>query len=128
MPKVDLAAVSEIITAVAAEQIMPRFRKLASGDVQMKGVNDPVTIADQETERHLTAQLTKYLPGSVVIGEEAFAKDKAILNHISGEHPVWIIDPIDGTRNFVSGNPEFAVMVALVDKKKPIASWIHDPN
>ena len=128
MVKIDISTIDQIIREVAASEIMPRFRKLAAGDVQMKGVNDPVTVADQEAERHLTERLTKYLPGSVVVGEEAFAKDKAILAHIGGEHPVWIIDPIDGTRNFVSGNPEFAVMVALVEKRKPVASWIHDPN
>ncbi len=107
---------------------MPRFRKLAEGDVEMKSANDPVTVADKESERHLTERLQAYMPGSVVVGEESFAKDKAVMEHIGRDHPVWVIDPIDGTRNFVAGIPEFAVMVALVDKKKPIAAWIHDPN
>ncbi|HEU0118555.1 MAG TPA: inositol monophosphatase family protein [Alphaproteobacteria bacterium] len=128
MPKIDLSKVSGIIREVAVEQIMPRFRKLASGDVEMKGVNDPVTVADKESERHLTEQLTKYLPNSLVVGEESFAKDKGVMDHLDKEHPVWIIDPIDGTRNFVAGEPEFAVMIALVQNRKPIASWIHDPN
>lgn len=128
MPKIDLTEVSDIITQVAAEQIMPRFRKLAEGDVEMKGVNDPVTVADKESERHLTMRFKDYLPGSVVVGEESFAVDKAIMSHLDNEHPVWIIDPIDGTRNFVSGKPEFAVMVGLVVNREPVASWIHDPN
>src|ERR1700743_2075316 len=114
MPKIDLKTVDQIIREVAAEQIMPRFRQLAEGDIEMKGVNDPVTVADKEAERVLTERLTAYLPGSVVVGEESFAKDKAIMSHLDNEHPVWIIDPIDGTRNFVAGNPEFAVMIALV--------------
>lgn len=128
MTKIDLTKVQNIIRDVAAEQIMPRFRKLAEGDVEMKGVNDPVTIADKESERHLTMRFKDYLPGSVVVGEESFAVDKAIMSHLDNAHPVWIIDPIDGTRNFVAGNPEFAVMVALVINRKTIASWIHDPN
>lgn len=128
MPQIDIAIVESIIRDVAAAEIMPRFRKLAEGDVEMKGVNDPVTIADKESERNLTERLTSYLPGSVVVGEESFAKDKAIMAHVDAEHPVWIIDPIDGTRNFVAGIPQFAVMVALVDKRRPVASWIHDPN
>lgn len=128
MPKIDLSKVSDIITEVAVKEIMPRFRKLAEGDVEMKGVNDPVTVADKESERHLTLRFKDYLPGSVVVGEESFATDKSIMSHLDNEQPVWIIDPIDGTRNFVAGKPEFAVMVALVDKRKAVASWIHDPN
>jgi len=128
MIKISLSTVSDIIRSVAAEQIMPRFRKLTEGDVEMKSANDPVTIADKESERHLSEHLQRYLPGSVVVGEESFAKDKAIMDHVGREHPVWIIDPIDGTRNFVAGIPEFAVMVALVVKKQSVAAWIHDPN
>jgi fructose-1,6-bisphosphatase/inositol monophosphatase family enzyme len=41
---------------------------------------------------------------------------------------VWVIDPIDGTRNFIAGNAEFGVMVALVRRGQTIAAWIHDPN
>ena len=128
MPSIDLAKIDAIIRDVGASEIMPRFRKLAEGDVEMKGVNDPVTIADKESERCLTERLTAYLPGSVVVGEETFAKDKGIMSRLDGDDLVWIIDPIDGTRNFVSGHPEFATMVALVKNRKPIASWIHDPN
>ncbi len=128
MPPIDITKIESIIREVGATEVMPRFRKLADGDVEMKGVNDPVTVADKESERRLTEEFSKYLPGSVVVGEESFAKDKSIMSRLDDGHPVWIIDPIDGTRNFVSGTPEFAIMVALVVKRKPIASWIHDPN
>jgi len=127
MTKIDLSKVDEIIRDVAASEVTPRFRKLAKGDVEMKGVNDPVTIADKETERLLTERLMAYLPGSMVVGEESFAGDKGIMKRLDSDQPVWIIDPIDGTRNFVDGKPEFAVMVGLVQGRKPIASWIHDP-
>ena len=128
MSAIDLSKIDAIIRNVGAVEVMPRFRKLADGDVEMKGVNDPVTVADKETERRLTEELTRYLPGSVVVGEETFAKDKSIMSRLDGGDPVWIIDPIDGTRNFVSGTPEFATMVALVKNRQPVASWIHDPN
>ena len=128
MSNTDLAKIDSIIRNVGITEVMPRFRKLAEGDIEMKGVNDPVTIADKETERRLTEELTAYLPGSVVVGEESFAKDKSIMARIDSGHPVWIIDPIDGTRNFISGTPEFAIMVALVKNRQPVASWIHDPN
>lgn len=128
MVKIDLQSVEQIVRDVAQAVIMPRFRKLAASDVEMKGVNDPVTVADKETERQLTLRLTEYLPGSVVVGEETFALDKAIMAHVGAEHPVWVIDPIDGTRNFVAGIPQFGVMVALVIKRETVAAWIHDPN
>lgn len=127
MTKINLDTVAKIIAEVGKEQIVPRFQKLAAHDVEMKGKDDPVTVADKEAERCLTEQFTAYLPNSVVVGEESFAKDPSIMSHLDNDHPVWIIDPIDGTRNFVAGKPEFATMVALVVKRQPIASWIHDP-
>lgn len=126
--KVDIKKIEQIIAETAASEIMPRFRKLAAGDVMMKAKDDPVTVADQESERVLTGRFKDYMPGSAVVGEESVAKDKAVLSHLDNDTPVWIIDPIDGTRNFVAGVPEFAVMVALVIGREPLASWIHDPN
>jgi fructose-1,6-bisphosphatase/inositol monophosphatase family enzyme len=124
----QLDQIDRIIRDVAAAEIMPRFQKLLEGDVQMKGVNDPVTIADQEAEKQLSERLMAALPGSVVVGEEGFAADKSIMSRVDAAEPVWIIDPIDGTRNFVAGNPEFGVMVALVKNRQPVASWIHHPS
>lgn len=128
MTKIDLTTIEQIIREVAAAEIMPRFRRLATGDVEMKAVDDPVTVADKESERCLTERFVGYLPGSVVVGEESFAKDKSIMDRLDSDQPVWIIDPIDGTRNFVAGVPEFAVMVAVVQNRKTLAAWIHDPN
>ena len=128
MAAINLNNINDIIRDIAAAEIMPRFRKLSEGDVEMKGVNDPVTVADKETERRLAEELTRALPGSTVVGEESFAKDRSVMQRLDSGQPVWIIDPIDGTKNFVAGNPEFAVMVALLRNHEPVASWIHDPN
>ncbi|MDR3449294.1 MAG: inositol monophosphatase, partial [Alphaproteobacteria bacterium] len=128
MPKIDIDAVTEIIREVGIAEIMPRFRKLAEGDVEMKGVNDPVTVADKAAEEALAARFADIAPGSVVVGEESHAKDAGIIAHFSGDQDVWVIDPIDGTRNFIGGKPEFAVMVALVRRRKTVGAWIHDPN
>ena len=125
---VDINQIRTIIAETAATEIMPRFRKLAAGDVEMKAVNDPVTVADKASERELTRRFTAYLPGSVVVGEESVAADKSVLARLTEDAPVWVIDPIDGTRNFVAGKPEFAVMVALLRDRRAVASWIHDPN
>jgi fructose-1,6-bisphosphatase/inositol monophosphatase family enzyme len=114
--------------AVAEKHILPRFQKLAEGDVRSKShPGDLVTIADVESEHALTDMLPKLLPGSRVIGEEAASADADVLKHLAGDDPVWIIDPVDGTSNFVNGIARFAVMVALVRRGETLGGWIHDP-
>ena len=106
---------------------MPRFRKLEPGHVIEKAAGDLVTIADRAAEERLTAALHDLMPGSTVVGEEAVAADAALLDRLLGEQHVWIIDPIDGTTNFIEGRNEFAVMVCLARKGELVASWIHRP-
>ena len=128
MIRFDQEAVTTIIRDVAAEYILPRFRNLESGDIAFKTGDDPVTIADQEAENALSARLSDLLPGSKVLGEEAFATNQGVLKALDSESPVWIIDPIDGTRNFVKGSSEFGVIVALAEQNQTIAGWIYDPT
>ena len=71
---IDAEAVSRLIAQVAAEEIMPRYAKLAAGDVREKAPGDLVTIADEAAEHRLTPALIQLLPGSVVVGEEAAAR------------------------------------------------------
>jgi len=119
--------VSRLIADVAAVEIMPRFRNLEPGHVIEKAAGDLVTIADRAAEERLTAALRDLLPGSTVVGEEAVAADAALLDRLLGDQQVWIIDPIDGTTNFIEGRNEFAVMVCLAQRGELIASWIHRP-
>jgi fructose-1,6-bisphosphatase/inositol monophosphatase family enzyme len=118
--------VDDLIREVAAEVIVPRFRHLSDGDVHEKAPGELVTIADQESERLLTAGLMRLLPGSVVVGEEAVAADPRVLDRLSGDDAVWLVDPVDGTSNFAAGREPFAVMVALVRDGVTSASWILD--
>ena len=128
VPHFDAARVAQLIRDVAAVEITPRFRALASHEVREKKPGDFVTIADESAERALIPALEAILPGSVAIGEEAIAADPTLLNHLEhADRPVWLIDPVDGTINFAHGRPLFAVMVALVQAGRPIAGWIHDP-
>lgn len=123
----DPAAVTHILIEAAQEEILPRFRALEEHEILTKDSGELVTVADEAAERHITRRLLALLPGSLVVGEEAVAKDGRIMDALQGEDPVWLVDPIDGTGNFAGGTAVFAVMVALVLRGETVAAWIHDP-
>lgn len=124
---VDLDTLTRIVEETAAEEILPRFQRLARHEVREKAPGELVTVADEAAELRLAARLRALLPGSVVIGEEAAAKSDAVLDYLTGDDPVWIIDPVDGTANFSAGRPRFASMVALVRHGEILAACIHEP-
>lgn len=115
-------AVEDLLRRSAAEIIRPLYGR---SDPEEKGPGDWVTRADKETEAFLTERLPHLLPGSVVVGEEAAHADPAVLDRLSGEAPVWVLDPVDGTANYASGSGPFAVMAALVADRRTVAGWIY---
>lgn len=123
----DGEAVRRLIEQVAAEEIMPRFQRLAAHEVREKSAGELVTVVDEAVERRLEDGLRAMIPGALVLGEEAAAADPTVLDHLRGEDAVWVIDPIDGTGNFAAGRPVFAVMVAFVRRGDVLAAWICDP-
>jgi fructose-1,6-bisphosphatase/inositol monophosphatase family enzyme len=125
LPNVTL--VSEIIRTTAKIDILPFFRKLKDYEIGDKKTGEIVTEADIRAEKRLTKELLKLLPDSLVVGEEAVASDSTIEERLLGEKPVWVIDPVDGTRNFVNGKECFCVIIALCHGSKTIAGWIYDP-
>jgi fructose-1,6-bisphosphatase/inositol monophosphatase family enzyme len=124
---IDTESVATYIRETARTVILPRFRALGEGDVREKKPGDPVTIADTESEQELTRQLKNVIAGANVLGEESVAEDASRLDWLSLDAPCWIIDPIDGTSNFVRGNPGFAVIVALARLGQVEAGWIYNP-
>ena len=123
----DVARVASIIREVAQTEIVPRFQALHASDIREKAPGDFVTAADLAAEAALTRRLRDLAPGSVVLGEEAAAADPSVFDHIDGDAPVWVIDPVDGTVNFAHGRPGFAVIVAWLHGGQALAGWIHDP-
>lgn len=119
--------VAAIMRRVAEEIILPRHGKLARHEIGTKGPGDYVTIADTESEHALTAALTALAPGSVVVGEEAVAADKSVLERLAGDRPLWIVDPVDGTQSFARGAEDFGMIVAYAEHGAVQAGWIHDP-
>ncbi len=122
-----MAEVERQIRTVAREQILPYFGRLDPGDVHEKTPGDLVTVADRAAEAALVTALTRIVPGSLVVGEEGVAEDPATLRHLSGDAPVWIIDPVDGTHNFVADSPRFSTLVALAERGELLASWSYAP-
>ena len=126
--RVDLDQVTAIIREAAEAEILPRFRALQSHEIRTKThERDFVTDADVGAEKILTDRLSALLPGSVVVGEESVHADPKLMRLLTGEAPVWVLDPVDGTGNFAHGRKRFAVIVALVHKGETVAGWIHDP-
>jgi fructose-1,6-bisphosphatase/inositol monophosphatase family enzyme len=124
-----MARVEDAVRHVAAAEILPRWRQLAADDISHKTApHDLVTVADRQAEQQLTDALPALLPGSLVVGEEAVAADPGVLDRLRGPDPVWIVDPVDGTANFVAGKEEFATMVALAVQGEVLASWIFLPR
>jgi len=123
----DPDTVTAAIREAAELDVLPRFRALEKDEVKEKAPGDVVTQADIDAEHRLTRSLTDLLPGSEVVGEEAFAQDEAVLDRFGGSDAVWIVDPVDGTANFAAGKEQFCMMVALAVGGAPRMSWIHDP-
>ena len=93
------------------------------GKVEHKGLHDLVSYVDQETERRLVAGLRELLPGAGFITEEGTAGPDSA----SGEY-TWIIDPLDGTTNFVHGLPVYAISVGLVRGRELVVGVVHEVN
>ena len=118
--------VAQVLIVAAEVAIRPRFGRLAGGDVAEKAPGDLVTVADREAEQLISRELQRILDIPVV-GEESVADDPGGLAAL-GENLCWIVDPVDGTSNFVAGRPEYAVMAALLRKGEPAVGWIVLPE
>lgn len=98
--------------------IRPYFRAGLNAD--QKTDQSPVTIADREAETILRDILTKAFPDYGIIGEEFPA-------HNPDAKYVWVIDPIDGTRAFITGRPSFCTLLGLLEDGEPILGFIDQP-
>lgn len=123
----DLRRTGEILAAAQSE-ILPLFRRLDSTQIRRKtSAFDVVTHADEAAEAFITRNLLSAFPGAVVVGEEAVHRDPGLMDAIATAELAFIVDPIDGTKNFVSGLPLFGVMAAATSHGRVIAGAIHDP-
>ncbi|MPZ99226.1 MAG: 3'(2'),5'-bisphosphate nucleotidase CysQ [Dehalococcoidia bacterium] len=97
-----------------------------AGDIEVRDKADtsPVTDADERAERIILAGLQRLAPGVAVVAEEQVAAGGA---PEVGEGPFILVDPLDGTREFVNRNGEFTVNIALIEGGEPVLGVVHLP-
>ncbi|MEH6525932.1 MAG: inositol monophosphatase family protein [Sneathiella sp.] len=122
------SAVESLIIKTGDHCIFPYFKNLQATDISYKdSKQDPVSIADQEAEDLLHKGLVSILPDSLFIGEELYAKTPEILDHLSQpDRPVWVVDPIDGTNNFIAGKEGFGIMCCLIVAEEILSSFFYE--
>jgi len=123
-----LERLGALVAQVAAREIMPRFGHLQQHQVHAKtSAFDLVTEADEATEAAIGQWLAQAYPQAIVVGEEATARQPALLDALGQAELAFVVDPLDGTKNFASNLPLFGVMVAVVVRAQVVGSVIHDP-
>src|SRR3954471_13663779 len=105
----------------AARPLVRDFGELENLQISQKGPGDFVTHADKRTEQILIEELTKARPGYGFLGEEGGAIEGKDKSHR------FIIDPIDGTSNFLHGIPHFAISVALEREGQIVSALVYNP-
>ena len=88
--------------------------------IERKSDETPVTLADREAEARMRAMIAETFPDHGVVGEEQAPSDSA------AEY-VWVLDPIDGTKRFITGNPQFGTLVGLLHRGRPVLGLIAMP-
>jgi fructose-1,6-bisphosphatase/inositol monophosphatase family enzyme len=118
------AAVEALMRRVAEQAILPHYRTLTEGQIFAKAADDVVTVADNLSEQLLAEGLAQIMPGLPIVGEEAAHADPSVQDRLSGD--CWIVDPLDGTRNFAKGQPPFGILIAMASGGIAHAGWIYD--
>jgi myo-inositol-1(or 4)-monophosphatase len=113
------------IAEEAGRLLMERFGRLSAGEIHRSGRRDVSTAADHESEEHIGRRLGRLFPDHALLGEEAVKQGEGRID--LGDRPTWIVDPLDGTVNFVQGIPLFCVSIGLVEKGRPILGVVHAP-
>lgn len=115
-----LAAAHEV-SDISAKVILPYFRQeISVSHKDGKGIYDPVTDADRNSEQVIRDYIAQKWPDHSIIGEEYGSQ-------ITQSDTCWIIDPIDGTRAFVMGSPLWGTLIGLSHKERPIVGMMNQP-
>ncbi len=117
----EICTGAKVIVHEVVEFIRNQSGKLKLSQIEKKGFNDLVSYVDITAEQMLVDRLQKLIPGSGFITEENTASNNK-------EEYIWVIDPLDGTTNFVHGVPCYAVSVALMQNSDVVMGIVHEVN
>ena len=121
MKPVDFASFVAQLAAASGQAILPFFRTLmAAEDKSLGGVFDPVTEADRAGEIAMRRLIADAFPSHGIVGEEFGAERE-------DSEFVWVLDPIDGTRAFMSGLPLWGTLIGLLRNGSPAYGLMHQP-
>jgi myo-inositol-1(or 4)-monophosphatase len=121
MTVVEFAAFVERLARVSGEVILPFFRSaIRAEDKSGGGLFDPVTEADRGAEAAMRRLIAQTFPAHGVIGEE-YGRDRPDAEY------VWVLDPIDGTKSFVSGLPTWGTLIGLMHHGQPVYGMMAQP-
>ena len=121
MTAIDFAAFVDQLAGAAGDAILPFFRTTLSVENKSRGANfDPVTAADRAAEAAMRALIRKNFPEHGIVGEE-YGDERTDAEY------VWVLDPIDGTKSFISGMPAWGTLIALTRHGKPVYGMMHQP-
>jgi myo-inositol-1(or 4)-monophosphatase len=118
----DLKQLEAIVKPAAQEILVPGFGKI---DYEHKADGSIITAADSAMQKRLEQELGKIWPEFAILGEEMTEQEQRAA--MANEAGYWCVDPLDGTNNYATGTPFFAVSIALIINKQQILGFIYDP-
>ena len=121
MTAVDFAGFVDRLAQASADIILPFFRSAIGAEDKSKGgVFDPVTEADRAAEVAMRRLIAQTFPAHGIVGEE-YGKDRPDAEY------VWVLDPIDGTKGFISGLPMWGTLIGLMHHGRPVYGMMSQP-
>ena len=120
--------ISDLLVKVNESIILKYYKNLSSKHINTKSSDDDyVSIADKESEIYIVKNLIGFLNINQYIGEETSYSNKDDYKSLEKNALYWVIDPIDGTKNYINGKNEFCSMISLVFNSIPIATFVYYP-
>src|ERR1700739_3732044 len=121
MTAIEFSAFVDELATISGETIRPFFRSaLGVENKSRSGGFDPVTAADRAAEAAMRALIKRTFPEHGIVGEE-FGIERRDAEY------VWVLDPIDGTKSFITGMPVWGTLIALTRRGEPIYGVMHQP-
>jgi len=120
MTVIDFASFVDELANVSGHTILPFFRTALAVENKQAGGFDPVTAADRAAEQAMRALIRRTFPDHGILGEE-YGSERTDAEY------VWVLDPIDGTKSFISGMPAWGTLIGLMRFGEPVFGMMHQP-